>query len=125
VWTTAAFAVVALGSSAAHAQFIIHGVAGRGIGDGGPAAQASLDTPTGMLATANGILIADSGHSRVRLVDNAGNISTFAGTVSGTLGDAWRRHPHRRAWRPQGADHQSGRRHGGHVRRDGQPGFRR
>jgi sugar lactone lactonase YvrE len=53
-----------------------------GIGDGGPAIQASL-TPTGLAFDATGNLyIADSGNNLIRMVTPAGVISTVAGTLS-------------------------------------------
>ena len=50
-------------------------------GDGGPASQAQLDSPLGMAIDGHGnVYIADSGNHRVRKVDVAGTITTFAGT---------------------------------------------
>ena len=50
------------------------------IGDGGPATKAALLWPAGLaLDTEGSIYIADSGHHRVRRVDLAGIITTFAG----------------------------------------------
>jgi sugar lactone lactonase YvrE len=76
---------------------IITTVAGRGrstsaseLGDGGPATQAALLSPTSVAVTSNGALyIADSGHNRVRYVNLAtGIISTVAGTgEAGLAGD--------------------------------------
>ena len=59
-------------------------VAGNGrrgyLGDGGPAAQASLAEPAGLAVDAAGnLLIADQGNHAVRLVAPNGTISTFAG----------------------------------------------
>jgi hypothetical protein len=49
-------------------------------GDGGPAAQAQLDTPMGIVDDLLGNLyIADSGNNVIRKVDPAGKITTFAG----------------------------------------------
>lgn len=49
-------------------------------GDGGPAAAASLSSPTGVAALAGGgFLIADTGNNRVRRVSPGRQISTFAG----------------------------------------------
>ena len=64
-------------------------IAGRGIGDGRPAPNSSLDTPLGVEVAADGaILIADSMHHRIRRVDPATNvITTLAGTLEGTFGD--------------------------------------
>ncbi len=65
-------------------QGIITTVAGNGAqgfsGDGGPAAQASLNGPTGVCTDAAGNLyIADEGNYRIRKVDTSGNINTVAG----------------------------------------------
>ena len=55
-------------------------------GDGGPAAAAQLSFPYGTAVDGAGNLyIADKENQRIRKVDAAGNISTFAG--SGTTGD--------------------------------------
>lgn len=68
-------------------------VAGNGgagfAGDGGPAAKALLNIPTGLATDAAGnIYLADSGNHRIRRVDSSGTISTFAGTGdSGDSGD--------------------------------------
>lgn len=66
---------------------IIQTFAGTGAagssGDGGPAAQATLNFPTGIAFDASGnFYIADNGANRVRKVVN-GNISTIAGTGAG------------------------------------------
>lgn len=68
---------------------IISTVAGNGVksysGDGGLATTAELNNPTGLALDQSGnIYIADMGNSRVRMVNNAGIISTIAG--NGTLG---------------------------------------
>ena len=56
------------------------GAAGYG-GDGGPAERALLNWPTGVAADARGnVYIADSSNRRVRKVNSAGVITTFAGT---------------------------------------------
>ncbi len=60
-------------------------VAGNGMaaysGDGGQATSASLNRPEGVAVdTANNLYIADSFNNRIRKVDTAGVISTFAGT---------------------------------------------
>ena len=62
---------------------------GDGIGDGGPALQATLLTPADVAAAPDGSLyIADTGNGRVRRVDPGGTISTFAGGGDAdTLGD--------------------------------------
>jgi hypothetical protein len=64
---------------------IITTVAGSGIagfaGDGGPATDAQLNHPTGVVVdAAGGILIADQHNYRVRRVDPNGTITTVAGT---------------------------------------------
>src|SRR5258708_28314277 len=49
-------------------------------GDGGPAFEARLSFPRGVAVDASGRLyVADTGNSRVRRVDRAGNIATVAG----------------------------------------------
>lgn len=68
---------------------IITTIAGNGTasfgGDGGSAALAYLYSPTDAVFDLLGNLyIADSGNGRVRIIDSSGNISTFAGTGSGT-----------------------------------------
>ena len=73
---------------------IISTVAGNGTagfsGDGGPATQASLNLPCGMVVDKKGNLyIADRSNNRVRVVDSKGNIRTYAGTgAEGYNGDA-------------------------------------
>jgi len=50
-------------------------------GDGGPATRAQLNTPQGMaLDKAGNLYIADSKNNRIRIVNPAGIINTFAGT---------------------------------------------
>jgi len=66
-------------------------VAGNGTqgfsGDGGPATSARLYSPTRAVADAGGnIYIADYYNSRIRKVDTAGTITTFAGTGNQTFG---------------------------------------
>jgi hypothetical protein len=58
------------------------GTGGRGsTGDGGPATMAKLSFPTGLAIDAiNDVFIADTGNSKVRVVNTAGTINTFAGT---------------------------------------------
>ncbi len=68
-------------------------VAGSGIngfsGDGGSALSAELNTPIDMAVDATGnIFIADYSNNRIRKVDAAGTISTYAGiTIPGFSGD--------------------------------------
>jgi sugar lactone lactonase YvrE len=66
---------------------LVDTVAGNGLGsaspvvDGGPAVRAALAEPGGIAVDGVGnLLIADRGHHRVRRVDPAGTIGTFAGT---------------------------------------------
>jgi sugar lactone lactonase YvrE len=68
-----------------NSQGTINTVAGNGTGgfggDGGPAVDAMLYTPTGVAVDAKGnFYIADSRNRRIRIVDGSGNIETFAGT---------------------------------------------
>ena len=64
--------------------FAGNGVAGYS-GDGGPATEASLNFPRGMvLDTTGNLYIADTFNHRVRIVNTAGNINTFAG--NGNIG---------------------------------------
>lgn len=71
----------------------IYTVAGTGAasygGDGGPAIEAQLNYPGGVVADAAGdLFITDTQNQRVRMVDTGGIISTFAGNgVDGYLGD--------------------------------------
>lgn len=70
---------------------IITTVAGNGLsgysGDGGPAPRASLANPRDVaIDGAGNMYIADSGNNRIRKVDRAGKISTFAGTATGAYG---------------------------------------
>lgn len=63
---------------------IITTVAGNGnqgfLGDGGPATEASLHSPTGVCTDAAGdLFIADVGNYRIRKVDTSGKITTVAG----------------------------------------------
>lgn len=73
---------------------VISTVAGNGttgplLGDGGPATLAALDGPEGVATDADGTLvIADTGHARVRAVAPDGGIRTIAGSGAvGGLGD--------------------------------------
>jgi sugar lactone lactonase YvrE len=70
------------------ATFAGTGAAGYG-GDGGPAAQAQLDTPQGLAAdSAGNVYIADTLNNRVRRVDTDGTITTVAGAgEAGYAGD--------------------------------------
>jgi len=64
------------------------GTSGFG-GDGGPAAQASLNTPSGLAIDSTGTLyIADTGNQRIRTITTDGMIHTVAGSgVSAFAGD--------------------------------------
>ena len=72
---------------------IVTTVAGNGAtsfgGDGGPAVNAALNSPQGVVLDAAGNLyIADTQNSRIRMVNAAGTISTFAGIgTNGFSGD--------------------------------------
>ena len=72
---------------------IITTVAGNGnagfSGDGGPATQASLNSPTGVCTDASGnLFIADVGNFRIRRVDTSGKITTVAGNgIEAATGD--------------------------------------
>ena len=72
---------------------IITTLAGTGAmgygGDGGPAAQARLQRPSGVAAdSAGNVYVADSGNHRIRRIDAAGTITTLAGTgTPGYSGD--------------------------------------
>ena len=72
---------------------VISTFAGNGIsgysGDGGPATAASMDYPTAVAVDATGnVYIANSYSNRVRMVNTAGIITTFAGTgAAGYSGD--------------------------------------
>ncbi|MFM7200943.1 MAG: MopE-related protein [Myxococcota bacterium] len=57
-------------------------------GDGGPAGDAKLSKPVGVLGLSDGrIFIADYGNARVRMVDTSFNISTVAGNGSSGISD--------------------------------------
>ena len=68
-------------------------VAGTGtagtLGDGGPATSAQVDAPRGAWGdTVGNIYIADTSANKIRVVDTAGNIHTFAGNgTAGSIGD--------------------------------------
>lgn len=73
------------------AQGVTTTIAGNGspglTGDGGPATNASLNSPTGMTVDQGGnILIVDYGNSRIRRVDTNGTITTIAGSLPGLPG---------------------------------------
>jgi polygalacturonase/sugar lactone lactonase YvrE len=64
---------------------LLYLVAGTGSagssGDGGPAASAQVNAPRGVWAdTVGNVYIADTSNNKIRVVDIAGNIHTFAGT---------------------------------------------
>ena len=66
---------------------VIRSVAGTGLalftGDGGPAADASLNAPTGLAVSSDGttLFVSDALNHRVRMIDlTSGIITTFAGT---------------------------------------------
>ena len=67
---------------------VIHQTGGYS-GDGGPAVEARLHTPTGVAADGAGNLyVTDTGNRRIRKIDAAGVITTIAGTgVEGYSGD--------------------------------------
>ena len=67
---------------------IITSIAGNGIagygGDGGPATDASLNYPTGLvLDTIGNIYIADRDNQRIRMINTSGVMTTFAGNGTG------------------------------------------
>jgi len=72
---------------------IINTIAGTGAsgstGDGGPATAARLSNPAGLCVDVYGnIYFADMSNNKVRVIDNSGNINTYAGTgTSGFSGD--------------------------------------
>jgi uncharacterized protein (TIGR03437 family) len=79
--------------SACYGQAVIATVAGNGqlvfSGDGGPATKAGLGIPPDIAVdSAGNLYIADRNNNRIRKVDTAGTISTFAGKgTSGSSGD--------------------------------------
>jgi uncharacterized protein (TIGR03437 family) len=77
-----------LGTNGSFTTFAGSGTAGYG-GDGGPAASAELNTPTGLaIDLAGNVYIADTGNHAIRKVASNGTISTVAGTgVAGYSGD--------------------------------------
>ena len=55
-------------------------------GDGGPAVSAELSLPSNIVLDTNGNLyIADAGNNRIRMINTAGIISTFAGNGAGAF----------------------------------------
>ena len=76
-------------SAPALAQLPLSTFAGRQIGDGRLAAEATLIRPSGLAFAADGaLLIVDRGHDRIRRVDPVtGIISTLAGTIRGNTGN--------------------------------------
>jgi trimeric autotransporter adhesin len=67
------------------AQYTISTFAGGGVGDGGPATSARLNSPASVIKDAAGnIYIADGSHHRIRKVNPEGIITTVAG--NGTQG---------------------------------------
>jgi hypothetical protein len=76
-------ALTALASIAAPSAVAAPGVEG----DGGPATAAELVLPSDVVTRVDGsVLIADTGHGRVRLVDPAGIITSVAGGGTATAG---------------------------------------
>jgi hypothetical protein len=75
--------VIAVGPDATVVRVIGKGIAGFS-GDGGPAADAQLNTPLGITVDSDGNLyIADSFNNRIRRVTPQGIITTYAGTGIG------------------------------------------
>jgi hypothetical protein len=67
-----------------------NGYFGNYSGDGGPAANATLNTPSGVALDAfGGLYIADAGNNRIRKIDTSGTITTVAGNgLAGFYGDS-------------------------------------
>ncbi len=65
-------------------------IGGGSLGDGGPATEAILNSPTGLALSRNGdIVVADTGHNAIRVVHSgSGLITTLAGVgIAGYSGD--------------------------------------
>lgn len=76
-----------VGGDAAHTVTVFAGRIGQpGLADG-PPATAQFRFPMGLARdpVTGVVYVADSGNQRIRAVDPAGNVSTFAGTVGGDL----------------------------------------
>src|SRR6185503_6443501 len=92
-WSLVCGVVLAAGmlawSGSALAQLPLSTFAGRQIGDGRPATQATLGRPSGLAFAADGaLLIVDRVHNRIRRVDPATDlISTLAGSIQGDGGN--------------------------------------
>jgi sugar lactone lactonase YvrE len=97
VWAgaNATFTVGAAGTGPFSYQWVLNGtnlptniittLAGGGIGDNGPATNANLSNPTGVVVDTNGnLFIADQENNRVCKVDTNGIITTVAGNGTGT-----------------------------------------
>ncbi len=82
-------ALMAAACVVANAAKTVTTVAGGYIGDGKTATSASLAQPTGVARDSQGNLyVSDSDNCRIRVIDAAGTISTFAGTgICGFSGD--------------------------------------
>jgi sugar lactone lactonase YvrE len=82
-------ALIAATCVAAQAASTVTTVAGGYIGDGKPATSASLAEPIGVARDSQGNLyVSDSYNCRIRVINAAGTISTFAGTgICGFSGD--------------------------------------
>jgi hypothetical protein len=79
-YTSQQYRVFKVNASGTLTVFAGNGSAGYS-GDGGPAPQAELNSPWGIAADSFGnVYIADTYNCIIRRVDNAGTISTFAGT---------------------------------------------
>ena len=83
------YRVVVMNSAAAN-SFVGTGGSGS-TGDGGPASSALLCHPEGVAVDKNGnVYIADSSNNKIRMVNSAGIITTFAGTgTQGNSGDGY------------------------------------